>query len=167
MAVTGLSFLTCNMEIIAPLPGGFGSRNVFWAEAQGLRRCAEQRSGREGNCNSLFFGLERGDERTRHSFTFKICLVWVVTCLFLPVTLHWCCLSDNSRVDGAASAALCFGLKRCRGHAGSPRMLGVGVSWYKSLHPRTAPTRKGWEGCFVCDQQQEKIFGLSIETLGG
>lgn len=105
MAVTCLSFPTSNMEIVAPLPGGYGSGNAFLAEAQELRRCREQRSGREGNCNSLFFGLERRDV-TRHSFTFKICLVWVVVRLFLPVTLRWCCPSDNSRVDGAASAAL-------------------------------------------------------------
>lgn len=46
------------MEMAAALPGGFGSRDGFGAEAaQELSSCREQRSGEEGNGNSLCFGL--------------------------------------------------------------------------------------------------------------
>lgn len=167
MAVTRLSFPTCNTDTVAPLPGGFGRGGVFWAEAQELRRCREQRSGREGNCNSLFFfffGLDRR-EMTHHSFTSKFALSGLLYfCFYLLPRIGAARLTT---VHGAASAALCFGLKRCCGADGPLRMLVLVSHGARAFPPRTAPTLKGWEGCFVCEQQREKIFGLSIETLGG
>lgn len=90
MAVTCLSFPTCNLEIIVLLPGGFRNRSGFWAEAQEFRGCREQRRGREGNCNGLFFfffGLERRDV-THHSFASKSATsgsLYICFCL-LPCT---------------------------------------------------------------------------------
>lgn len=112
----------------------------------------------------FFFWLrqKRDDSPLLH---FKICLVWVVIFLFLPVTPHWCCPSDNSAWCSQRCPVL--RLEAMLWGRWTAADVGVGVARCKSLPPRTAPTPKGWEGCFVCEQQREKMFGLSVETLGG